>query len=417
MSQHAPPPDGLIVITLDRLPGWMLSATGCTWVAMPALDALAARGLVFDRLIADTDRPHDVLAVLAGGPTSPTDAAVGGSWPLLAAAGWSPAVITDDARLAAALAAQAEVRHVPLVAAAATAATAAETNLGRLFAAVAEAVRGGRHRLVWCHATSLGAAWDAPLRFREQYADPDDPPPPTTAIVPDLAVDADTDPDLVVGFRQVMAGQLTMLDGCLGSLVEALATRGGNWTILVAGVRGIGLGLHGRIGCGPLPPFGELVHLPAILVDHRGRMAAQRHGGLVLPADLGRTLRDLIGLEPHVPVREGEPRAGRSLAGLFEPSLFEPGGLGTWTAPGRDRVICRAERGTAVATPAWHLLLTRAGAEQARPRLYAKPDDYFEVSDVANRCPAVAEELTALATGDPLEAWTTPLSAETQTGP
>jgi len=30
MSQHAPPPDGLLVVTLDRLPGWMLSATGCT---------------------------------------------------------------------------------------------------------------------------------------------------------------------------------------------------------------------------------------------------------------------------------------------------------------------------------------------------------------------------------------------------
>ena len=28
------------------------------------------------------------------------------------------------------------------------------------------------------HATSLGVAWDAPPRFWDHYADPDDPPPP-----------------------------------------------------------------------------------------------------------------------------------------------------------------------------------------------------------------------------------------------
>ncbi|NBW88260.1 MAG: hypothetical protein EBR23_15875, partial [Planctomycetia bacterium] len=48
-------------------------------------------------------------------------------------------------------------------------------------------------------------------------------------------------------------------------------------------------------------------------------------------------------------------------------------------------------------------------------RLFAKPDDYFEICDVADRCPAVAEELLrvseAAAAGDLQRAWTEPLPA------
>ena len=38
------------------------------------------------------------------------------------------------------------------------------------------------------------------------------------------------------------------------------------------------------------------------------------------------------------------------------------------------------------------------------PRLYAKPDDRWEVNDVANRCPGVVEELQAAA-DDFRDAW------------
>jgi len=151
--------------------------------------------------------------------------------------------------------------------------------------------------------------------------------------------------------------------------------------------------------------------LPAILVDHRGRMAAQRYGGLVLPADLGCTLRELIDPGSGASREADDPRRGRSLADLFAAGRFE-----AWTAGCRDRAICRGEHGTAVATPAWHLVLPRDVPGPPRPRLYAKPDDYFEVSDVADRCPEVAEELAALVAGDPRRAWTTSLSAAARLG-
>ena len=47
---------------------------------------------------------------------------------------------------------------------------------------------------------------------------------------------------------------------------------------------------------------------------------------------------------------------------------------------------------------------------------FAKPDDAFELNDVADRCPAVTEELAALAGADPSQAWTVPLSNAARNG-
>jgi hypothetical protein len=401
MTDPAEPPAGMLLVTIDRLPAWILSAYGSTWASCPAIDALAGRGIVFDRVIARSDDPLDALADLAGrGPAAAT------AWPLLAAAeaaGWQPTVVTDDASFVAALPAGVAVRQLQPQAAVAVADDPEETGLGRLLAAAAEAAAGKACRFLWCHAGGLGTAWDAPAEFREAYLDPDDPPPPPGAKLPDLVVDGQTDPDLIVALRHVFAAQVSLLDACLGPLLDAVATcsAGRPRTILLAGVRGIGLGLHGRIGCGPTPPFSELIQLPAILVDYHGRMAAQRYGGLLLPADLGVTLLELAGARPAT---EPDPRAGRSLVRLLD----------AWEPPDRDRIISRTTQGTAVATPAWQAVLPAATDSAAQAALlFAKPDDFFEVCDVADRCPEVADELATLgrrAGDDPAQAWSAPLS-------
>jgi hypothetical protein len=415
MTIRAAAASPLLLITVDRLPAWMLPPWGCGWVAMPALAEIAARGVIFDRLVATTDDPLEVAAEIAGRSLQPPAGAGGlaATWPLLAAAGeagLSPAVVTDDPRLAAAVAESAAagdlmLLHLPVAPTASSAAEAADTNLGRVAAATADLLATGTHRLTWCHLTSLGEAWDAPEEFRDAYIDPEDPRPPDGATPPDLRVDGSTDPDLVVGLRHVLAGQLTLLDRCLALMLAAIpAADASDWTILVAGVRGLGLGLHGRLGCGPMPPYGELIHLPAVLVDHRERMAAQRFGGLVTPADLGTTLLEHLGRPPPP---ADDPRAGRSLRPLLD----------DWRGPDRDRVVCPTAQGTAVITPAWQLVTSEpngpADVGERPRRLYAKPDDFFELSDVADRVPDVAEELgslAALATARAAEAWTIPLS-------
>lgn len=227
--------------------------------------------------------------------------------------------------------------------------------------------------------------------------------------MPHLRVTAETDPDLVAVLRQVFAGQVTLLDRCLDQLLSSVAieTAGAAWTVLVAGVRGMPLGLHGAIGPLPLAPYGEVVQLPAVLVDHAGRMAAQRYGGLLTPADLGATLRDLVaGGRPD----DADPWLGRSLVPLLD----------EWRLASRNRAIAVTKQGVAIATPAWHLVLPTEEASSPRPPvLFAKPDDYFEACDVADRGSDVAEELARLANlvvSDPHSAWTAPLAAATPAG-
>jgi arylsulfatase A-like enzyme len=436
-------PAGLLVVTVDRLPAWMLAAYGATWVATPALDSLAARGVVFDRVITPSIAARDTLRDLLTAGAA-TDQSLGQT--LLAAAvasGWQPVVVSDDAAVAASMTAgdvgpAAGVRLVEAVAKQTVGNDDTQTSIARLVDAALEVIASGEHRLVWCHVGSLSVAWDAPERYRDRYIDPEDPPPPSGACVPGFAVDADTDPDLVVGIRQVFAGQVTLLDSQLGRLFAAVrkgkATAAGDWSVLVVGVRGLPLGLHGWVGVGGRElPYGELVHVPAIFADATGRMAAQRYGGLVVPADLGATLADLVAQEPgsrpqasavdlaQDPALPRDPALdpvapwrGVSLASLFE----------HWSAAFRDRVIVTGPDAAAIVTPDWHGLLSVGPApaeaklaHDQRIRLFAKPDDFFELADVANRCGDVAGALEALleqaGAGDGRAAWQTPLPEAT----
>jgi hypothetical protein len=377
----ASPASKLLVVAIDRLPAWILPAYGATWVAMPTVTSWAAQGVVCDRLIAVGGDAAQTLGQLLG--------------PL--AARLPIAIVTDDDTLSAAgLGGEAAIQRVPLRLGG-VAASVGDTNLARLCAAAAETIAAGGHRLVVVHVTSLGQSWDAPEEFRDTYLAPDDPPPPAGAAVPNFVATPDTDPDLLVGLRHVFAGQLTLLDRCLAALGDLAG-----WTRLVCGVRGLGLGLHGRIGPGAMPPYGELVHLPAILVDAAGRMAGQRFGGLMTPADLAGLLATSLGEDAGA---NGVP-GDADLADLFD----------RWPTAGRDRmvrdrIVTVTPAGVAVTTAGW-----QAVVPTGEPlRLYAKPDDYFEVSDVADRCPDVAGELGAVAAlaaeGATETAWTTPLSA------
>ena len=412
LESSPPASPGILLVTIDRLPAWMLSAWGATWVSTPACDALAARGVVFDRLVVPTLDPAAVCRDLLGG--AGPESILGRA----AAAGWRPVVVTDDPLLLAGgegqaasippeTAGGAEVHVVPAVASRRSAREEPHTNLARLCTAAEQIIASGRHRLVWVHATSLGVAWDAPESFREAYIDPEDPPPPTGARVPYLVADAATDPDAIVGMRQVFAGQLTLLDRCLARLFAALPRQesGQEWGVMLAGVRGLPLGIHGVVGCAAGAqelPWGEVVHVPAILVDPAGRMAGQRYGGLVVPADLGATL---AGMVARLAAASAESVGGPSTAGVVQPDRppeqgQDLGGLfADWACPQRDRVVVATPEALALITPHWHCLVQRPRPpdEAPAPRLYAKPDDTFELSDVANRCLAVTEELQALA--------------------
>lgn len=374
----------LALITFDWLPAWMLSTWGSTWLATPTFDRLAARGLTLDAMMAAGDSLQATLGAVVG----PACRALG-----------TPAIpssiLTTDTEPVARSPLAAGFGRVLEEPAGPTRQCGAEvddTALWHLFSTAAEAAANADPGWLWCHAGSLGVAWDAPLDFRDCLATEEDPEPPRSAEIPSLCVAADEDPDLILGVRQAFAGQVMLADRMLGGLLDAVESSGKAWTVIVAGLRGMPLGLHGRLGLPAdgesaagetgLLPYGDLVQMPVIIADAAGRMAGQRYGGLLAADDLGAFLYACA---------TGEDPETR-LGGLLE----------RWGCEPRQQVISQTPRGLSVATAEWRLVLERLAADgpgdagEPSPALFAKPDDFFERCDVADRCPQVVEDLLAL---------------------
>jgi arylsulfatase A-like enzyme len=221
----------------------------------------------------------------------------------------------------------------------------------------------------------LGTTWDAPLRFRQAYWEEGDPPPPAAADVPERILPPDHDPDDLLGITQSYAGQVTLLDACVGAMLEFLdgLPAGRETLLMLQAARGFPLGEHGRVGPCDEALFGELVHVPWVRRFPDAAAAAARAQTLVEPADLWATLLDWWRID-GVP---GSPTA-RSLMPLVRQ---EADSL-------RDRLcILGPGGGRAIRTPAWYL------RQAQQPELFAKPDDRWEVNNVASRCQDVVEGL------------------------
>ena len=183
-----------------------------------------------------------------------------------------------------------------------------QTHLARCFVQIIDYLQSAQGPLLlWCHLASLGTTWDAPLEFRQRYWEEGDPPPPRSAEVPDCRLGPDPDPDEVLGITHAYAGQVSLLDACLGGLGEFLRDSPlASQTLLgLTSARGFPLGEHGRIGPCDEALYGELLHVPLLMQFPDNRGAAVRSQTLVEPADLWATLLDYWGLGDGlaVPVR------------------------------------------------------------------------------------------------------------------
>ncbi|MGH7134682.1 MAG: sulfatase-like hydrolase/transferase, partial [Pirellulales bacterium] len=125
------------------------------------------------------------------------------------------------------------------------------TQMARLFAAATQLVERAREPFfLWLHARGMQGICDAPYAFREQYANEDEPPPPTIVAPPQRHLTADDDPDHLWGICQAYAGQITLVDDCLGALWESLEDEqlSDDTLLVVLGARGFPLGRNGRLG-------------------------------------------------------------------------------------------------------------------------------------------------------------------------
>ncbi len=392
-----------VCLVVDRLSAGFLGAYGNTWIHTPHFDQFASQSLLFDQALIDSPRLPLLYESWWRGSHALTPRLAPPLPDHMKSLGTATCLLTDDTEVAGLAGAdQFDARSlVDLRDQQQPAEEVEATHCGQFFAAaIAQLHTLDQPTLLWLHTRALATSWDAPLRFREAYADQDDPPPPDTATVPCLSLAEDYDPDVLLGYTQAYAGQVTLWDECLGAFFHALDERGlsDQTLVMIVAARGFPLGEHRQVG--PVrrkgegePLYGELIQVP-LVVRAPGAGAAIRCPQLVQPADVYATLGDWFSGSTRSP---GPPPAVNLLDGARP------------DASRRTRAVVMGQEGAwAVRTPAWFL---RHAADQ-RLELYAKPDDRWEVNDVAARCPAVVRGLVdayqATCRGD----WTTPLELE-----
>jgi hypothetical protein len=395
-----------ICLVLDRWHAGYLGPYGNAWIETPSIDRLAAQSFLFDQCFLDCPRLESLYRsywygwhpLHKGEPPS----SQAGLPALLTASGLTTTLITDDPAIVPdpASGGFGLIEKIESAAGSEVAEDIDQTHLARCFARIVDWLgTASEPFFLWGHLAGLGTLWDAPLEFRFHYREEGDPQPPLSAEVPSRLLEKDFDPDEVLGYQQAYAGQISLLDQCLGGLLEFLDTSSaGRETLLVVlSARGFPLGEHRRLGGCDEALYEELIHTAlflrfpdvrpeavgagakpaatglAAVADVQNRCAAARSQALAQPADLWATLLDWHGIAD----RPAAPWAGSLLpvtgdeADLLHDRLCLIDGSGN----------------AAIRTPAWYL---REGTE---PELYAKPDDRWEANNVVGRCDEVVQML------------------------
>jgi Sulfatase len=395
-----------IVVVVEGVSTGLVGAYGSNTAVTPALDRLAAHGLVLDQCYVDSPHLRKQLQSLWTGRHALQEPDSQWSlWHQLVTDGFEACLITDCA-MTAKLAEQLGCPRVTLIEVEESTEPAddwTECSLMQVFvAAVDELSEAESNRVVWIHSRGLRLSWDAPIDLRERFIDPEDPLPPSEACVPDIVVTDETDPDEIIGWGQVAAAQVAVIDQAIDILLNTVESRSDAqaWSWMVVAPGGVPLGEHGRVGWGQPSLHGEELSCVAIIRAPSGgihatdsnancaetgiRAPGSRRSELCQLPDLLMTFLDSLELEPS-----GVPNTswGQSMLrlGPFSSPLEWP--------PALQTAYIEHLSDHWIRTPAWHVVFR----ENKPPALFVKPDDRWEVSDVASRRWDIVERLREVA--------------------
>ena len=369
-----------VVVVVDRLGAGWLGPYGNTWIETPGFNRLASQSLLFETALSDSAELSSYYRSVWTGQHACANSCDGSNSldALLASTAVETHLLTDCQQLAGFpfVSEFDRLTEVPRMAVDSNAETMGDTQLARLFATAADAVLDSQEPFcLWVHATGLNGPWDAPLELREQFAEDDDPSAPGFVEVPERRLDQGFDPDWLLGIQHACAGQVVLLDACMEVLVDAIdASRiADNSLLIVTSPRGFPLGEHHRVGACDHALFGELIQVPLLCRFPEGKSASIRERGLMQPASLYDTLADWFDVLQRPPSH-------------WANSFLLPSEEG---ATFRDRGFSVATGYQAVRTPGWFL----STSQERRHQLFVKPDDRWEVNDVASRREDVVELL------------------------
>lgn len=370
-----------ICLVIDRLHAGFVGAYGNSWIETESFDRLAAQSFLFDQALIDTPELKKLYrsywqgwhALCPAAPESRPSLAA-----LLGERDVTTVLLTDEPQVARHPLAEDfdELIEIDPQWQPHAAKKIEKTHFGRCFAEIIDWLETARGPfLLWCHLGGLGTTWDAPMEFREAYWDEGDPLPLETAETPDRMLAADHDSGELLRITQAYSGQVALLDMCLDAFLDYFygLPISSETLLTLTSSRGFPLGEHGRVGECDGALFGETVHVPWMMQLPDGMGAAMRSQALVEPSDLWASLLDWWGIKtaPRSPTADSVMRLIRQEAVSL-----------------RDRLCLTGRNGQrAIRTPAWYL---RANLD---PELFVKPDDRWEVNNVAVRCQDVVEEL------------------------
>ncbi|MCM2370427.1 hypothetical protein [Aporhodopirellula aestuarii] len=252
----------MLLFSLEGFSPAAMSCYGASWNRTEAIDALAASGSTWDRVITPVTDPVEQLGRWLGSSKFPAE---------------EMTVVTDDERLGELSVADriGELIVIPsrgeLVAD-----TLEETALAALTAIAAEQLADNPH--VWLHSRFLTQCWDAPRdlfpvdQLDEEDLEPMDPSesiehelnstgdvrcnvPPILGDVwpPDRMIGSSDDPDWIMAWMRTYGCQIRLVDAMVGVL-SLIAAASNQKAMLLTGTSGFALGQNGWVGhrSGPL---------------------------------------------------------------------------------------------------------------------------------------------------------------------
>lgn len=377
-------PKHAIVIVVDRLGSGFLGPYGNTWIDTPTLNQLASESILLETAIADSPELDQIYRSWWSGCHAMRREATGfTSLPALIAGAGLPTTLLSDATtvlehpLAAAFD---EQISLALPAPGLPAGEIEETRLAQVFITAAERLATAKSPgLFWIHARGMGGCWDSPLVLRDQFRDEEDPEPYASVAPPDRQIQGERDPDEILRVEHAYAGEIAVFDACLGMLLEVLDQHPccDETLVIVTSPRGYPLGEHGTIGPISSALHAELLQTPLLIRPPSEDLASTRLQALAQPSDLYATLAAWFAVES-------------TTRSIWQTDLLE---LASDTEA--DHKVCAFASGAgerAVRTPAWFM----RQFQNERRVLYAKPDDRWEVNEVADRCGDIPDQLAAL---------------------
>jgi len=393
-----------LVLVLRGLRPAFVGCYGHEWPATPALDRLAAEGVVFDRHLADQpdasgarrswrtglyqlphpDKPacgpaadFDLIGALRQQGVR-TELVVDGSQPLVPAfaEGW------DRVQTAAAKGDT----------------SALERTLETAVKTLTKLARRDRW-LLWVELATLLPPWDLPDDFRDKYFDEDEAVDADEGDEPEAATNAAFEPLLEPAHGllsppedetyqrliRTYAGAVAYLDAGLDLLFEELRERRllDDTLLVVTADHGLPLGEHGAVGDSRPWLYNDRCQLPLLVRLPGGAAAGRRVAALTQSIDLVPTLLDAFGV-PLPPVH------GHSLLPLARGACDRV----------RDYACAGLRLGEgldwALWTPEWTLLLPMQAVPGDPPRgaqLFVQPDDRWEINDLRQHNLELAEAL------------------------